>query len=253
MSAGLRALPAIAIAVLSLIGTGAYADTVTTVEIDGSYTISYSLPAGNAPKLTDKLGKTKHGVRTFTEYLTLDGDATTSVDFFTASPASTCGQDCASDAEGTVRKPKTYLTASGTITVNFDFSNVTVLSGNTSETGLYQAKYGGTPLTPCALASGAGDTDCITWDKSNDPLAINIADGDKNYTLDIILADAEDWAITPKISFQLSTTPAANAPPPETPIPATLTLFAGGVGRLGLFCMRRKKRPSLWDVQRTSL
>jgi len=250
MTAGLRALPVVAAAVFSVIGTGANA---TTVEIDGSYTISYTRLAGNRPSLTDKLGQTKHGVRTFTEKLTLDADdPTTSVNFFTASPASTCGPGCDAVFEPVVKRRITtytpYYVASGTITVDFNFSNVTVLSGDTSETGLYQAKYGGLPLSPCALASGAGDTDCITWDKGNDPLAIKFTDG---YTLDIILSDAEDWAITPKISFQLTTTPVAN-PPPETPIPATLTLFASGFGLLGLLCMRRKKRPTLWDVQRTS-
>jgi len=253
MTASLRGLLAFAATVFLVAGQDAYA---TTVEIDGSYTLSYHATAGNAPTLSDKLGKTVKGVRTFTEKLTLDAnDPTTAVNFFTASPTSSCGSTCTPDVEGTYNSRthtwsyRTYYTASGTITVNFAFTNVTVLSGDTSETGLYQAKYGGTPLTPCALASGAGDTDCITWDKSNDPLVLNLSDG---YTLSIILGDAEDWAITPKISFQLTTTPVHN-PPPETPIPATLTLFASGFGLLSLFAMRRKKRPSLWDVQRTSL
>jgi hypothetical protein len=254
MSAGLRALPVVAAAVFLLIGASASA---TTVVIDGSYTLSYVSSAGNAPKLTDKLGKNKSGLRTFSESLTLDGDATTPVNFFTAGPTATCGTNCVSDIEVTHNArgkeiDTTYYTASGIITVDFAFSNLVVLTGDTSETGLYQAKYGGLPLSPCALASGPGKTDCITWDEGNDPLAISLTDGTHDYTLDIILSDAEDWAITPKISFQLLTTPVANPPPPEAPIPATLTLFASGIGLLGLLCMRRKKRPSLWDVQRTS-
>src|SRR5665213_123973 len=189
MTVGLRALSAAAAAFL-LTGTGAYA---TTVEIDGSYTLSYVSSAGNAPKLTDKLGKNKNGLRVFTEDLVVGDPATTAVNFFTAGPSAACGNTCVLDLEVTHNSrgkeiDSTYKTASGIITVAFAFSNVTVLSGDTSETGLYQAKYGGLPLSPCAIASGSGKTDCITWTAGNDPLAINFTNG---YTLDITLNDAE--------------------------------------------------------------
>ena len=61
---------------------------------------------------------------------------------------------------------------------------------------------------------------------------VNFTNGD---SLKITFYDAEDWAITPRISFQLTD-------PGTTPLPGALPLFVSGSGLLGLIGLRRKKQ-----------
>jgi hypothetical protein len=210
-----------------------------TVTITGSYTVSYTPIHGNNPTIADDLGSWVSGVRTFTETLTFGAAPTTGVNFITVTPSGSCGSGCVNN------------TASGTLTVNFAFSNITVLSGSTtSDTALYQAKYSGSALSPCALNSGSGQTDCVTWSGhaasqagGHDTLAINFQQGSTTGILDIILNDAEDWAITPKIQFQALTCGAGIQCGNQgtTPIPGALPLFASGLGG-GLLWLRRKRK-----------
>ena len=226
----LKILAAAIVACLMMMGA-AYATTVT---VNGYYTVSYSASAGNGPSITDNLGSYSSGHQNFSETLTLGGAATSPVNFFTASPASYCGY-----CWGTLGNE----TASGTITANFYFTNVTVQSGSTSANALYQAKYGGTELG-CS-DSGSGSTDCVDWGVTTPPssygaynttLAINLTNGD---LLDITLLSAEDWSITPQITFQLSV---PNGDLGQTPLPGALPLFASGLGALGLLGWRRKRK-----------
>jgi hypothetical protein len=112
---------------------------------------------------------------------------------------------------------------------------VTSPTQDLTETALFQAKYGGLPLSPCALASGSGGTDCVTWTVGNpngtDPLAIKFTDGE---TLTINFKDAEDWNITPQVEFTLTGS--------QTPLPGALPLFVSGSGLLGFLGWRRQKR-----------
>ena len=222
----------------------------TTVTIDGYYTVSYMPLHGNSPTFTYDLKHTSS--KPFVEKLILDAtNPTTAVPFFAINPSGSCGSTCVKGPnEGTANHHLYYYTASGIVTVQFDFKGLTVLSGSTSDTGLYQAKYGGLKL-PCATNSSNGDTDCINWTTTINgvvnPLVVNFSNGD---TLDIFLSNAEDWSITPKISFQLFTTPSCSgpegcAPPPGTPLPGTLPLFASGAGLLGFLGLRRKKKREL--------
>ena len=223
----------------------------TTITVDGSYTVSYTPIAGNSPTISYNLSHTN-----FVETLTIGAAPTTPVNFFTINPASSCGSTCVKGPnEGTVSHPLYYYTASGTYTVNFNFSNITILTGSTlSDTGLYQAKYGGAPLTPCALNSGSGDSDCLTWSHhaasqsgGSDTLAVNFTQGSVTGVLDIFLGDAEDWSIKPTISFEASTCGngiICGKQGGDTPLPAALPMFAGGLGIVGLLARRRKRKAS---------
>jgi hypothetical protein len=218
-------------------------ENANAVTIHGSYTVSYTPIAGNSPTFTYS-GALSH--TSFTINPTLNGAATAQQNFFVINPTSSCGSNCIKGPnEGTTSHPKYYYTQEGTVSVTFSFSGLTVLSGSyLTETGLYQAKYGGAALSPCALPSGSGDTDCITWKTTaqggHDPLIVNFSNGT---TLAISLYDAEDWAITPKVSFKLYTTP-VNAPPPAVPVPGAIWLFgsvlAGGTG-FGHWRNKRKR------------
>ncbi len=243
-SACAAGLAAVFVSLFSAAGTA----HATTITITGSYTVSYTPIAGNSPSITDRLGTWVSGVRDFTETLTIGGPATTPVNFITVTPAGSCGSTCVKGPnEGTTSHPLFYYTASGTVGVAFSFSNITVLGGSTlTDTGLYQAKYGGSPLSPCALASGSGDSDCVTWSHhsasstgGHDTLAVNFQQGSILGTLDIILNDAEDWAITPTISFQALASGGGNQ---TTPLPGALPLFGGVLGGGLFFSKWRRKR-----------
>lgn len=205
------------------------AGAANATTITGTYTVGISNAHGNTPSITDNLPAS------FSINPTMNGPATAQQSFFTVTPANSCGSGCASQFEGSPYWTNEY-TASATLTVTFTFTNMTPVAGSDlTETALYQAKYGGAALS-CATASGPGQTDCVTWTISNpngtDPLVINFTNGDQ---LAINFFDAEDWAITPKISFQLTD-------PGATPLPGALPLFVSGSGLLGLLGWRRQKR-----------
>ena len=206
----MQSLLAAVTAVILVSGGASYAATVT---VDGSYTVSYAKTDGNGPAISDDLS------HPFAESLTV-GTSTTAANFFTATPNGSCGYGCVNN------------TASGIVTVTFSFSNLTVASGSLSETGTYDAKYSGSDLA-CSGKSGSGQTDCIDWGNTNTASGkitdvITFTNGD---VLDITLNNAEDWSITPMINFEIS----------QTPLPATLPLFAGGLGFVGYLAKRRKK------------
>jgi hypothetical protein len=168
-----KLLAAAATVLLTSAGT-AYATTVT---VTGSYTIGYTPIHGNGPTITKLLSDP------FTLTLTIDVP-TPHYNFFTANPASTCGSGCVN------------FTASGTITVSFNFTQPAGQTKTFTETALYQAKYSG-PALSCTT-SPPGQTDCITWDPSNDPMVVNFPN---HFVLYVTFYNAQDWAITPQISF----------------------------------------------------
>jgi hypothetical protein len=186
-----------------------YAATVTVGE---SYTITETGFTGNKPGITDDL----HNNLTLTP-----NTWSTSTNFFTAAPA---GQSGLRGIDPTVM---------GTINVTLTFTEAGGVTGSLTESGIFEAKYGGSPLAGCTN-SGSGNTDCIVWTgASNTPtgsviLAATLSNGN---IVDVDFYNAQDWDITPKISFDLD----------PTPLPATLPLFAGGLGILGLITQRRKR------------
>jgi hypothetical protein len=188
----------------------AHAATVTVGE---SYTITETGFTGNQPSISDKLNGN----------LTLTNNTwSTATSFFTASPANSSG------LRG--RDP----TVTGTLNVTLNFTEAGGITGSVTESALYEAKYGGSALSGCTNSSGP-DTDCIVWNgASNTPngsviLAATMSNGS---IIDVDFYNAQDWAITPTISFDLR----------ATPLPATLPLFVSGLGILGLIAQRRKRK-----------
>jgi hypothetical protein len=217
MSGSQKLLAVTAASLLMSVGA-ASAATIT-----GYYSVSDTMTYGNAPTITDDLGTFTSGhqsISTTLQALTVNVPSN-EVNFITTSPAGSCGSNCISN------------TAMGTLTVTFNVTDAAGHTATATQTGTYEAKYSGTYLG-CSGKSGSGQSDCVDWTGSNGTStgsvtdALNFGDGT---ILDITLYNAEDWAITPKISFDLD----------PTPLPATLPLFAGGLGFVG-FLTRRKKR-----------
>jgi hypothetical protein len=199
----------------------AYANTVTD-----TYTITESgFGTGSGyydPSITDDLGMGS------SHPLNLTGSST---NFFVASPSGSCGKESSCSGPN--------YTQSGTLDVTMDFteynsSNVIIGTGSLTETGTYTAKYSGTDLG-CSGKSGSGQTDCIDWTGAatgvGGSVKLPVAIG--SVLLDVTFYNAQDWAITPKISFT-ETSP--------VPLPATFPLFASGLGALGLLGWRRKRK-----------
>jgi hypothetical protein len=201
----------VAAATALLVSTGvACANTIT---VNGSYTVTYTPSVGNGPSIS--YGLNHNG---FTENLTL-GVASPQMNFFTATPNGSCGTGCGANNN----------TASGTLTVTFSFTQPSGATGNLTETGIYQAKYSGSPLS-CTTSPGP-QTDCINWSGANDPIVVHFSNGD---TLDVTLYNAQDWAITPKISFDMVNVP---GPIAGAGLPGLIAACGGLLG----WSRRRKK------------
>lgn len=209
--------------------------SAATVAVQGTYTVSYKSAHGYSPTFSEPnvadgyadVGTFNNNAGAFTLNLN-PGTSSPTYDFFTINPHNnSCGNDCPYSNGGHI--------ASGTVTVTFAFTEPSGATGTLTETGLYQAKYGGAPLS--CTSSPAGDTDCINWSDTNDPIDVTFSNGDK---LQITLNDAQDWDITPTLSFLLTTS--SSNPPPTTPLPGALPLFASGSAVLGLLGWRRKRK-----------
>jgi len=182
-----------------------------TISITGDYSFTFSAISGNQPGITNDLPN----------HTTIP--LTGATDFFTASPAGTSG----TGGTGSI--------ASEQINLTYNFNDGKGGTGTLMTSALYQAKYGGPELS-CS-DSGTGNTDCVDW--SGAPAtptgsvtdAVTFTDGT---VLDVTLYNAEDWNITPQISFTVGST---NHQVPE---PASLLLFATSV--LGLGAIRRSRR-----------
>jgi hypothetical protein len=217
-------IQAVLTAVVSMVLMSAGAAYATTATVNGSYTVTYTATHGNGPSSIPKDLATP-----FSENLTV-GTPTSPTNFFTVDPNGSCGSGCVNN------------TASGTLSVVFSFSNLTVATGSIpslTEAATYEAKYGGSELG-CSN-SGTGDTDCVLWGSTTSGYTgttsitdvIDFTNGD---VLDITLYNAQDWDITPQISFDLIDGPTA------TPLPPALALFSGGLGMMGMLGWRRKRK-----------
>ena len=97
-------------AVVTMVLMSAGAAHATTATVDGSYTVSYTATHGNGPTSTPK-----DLASPFSETLTV-GTPTSAANFFTVDPNNSCGSGCVNN------------TASGTLSIVFSFSNLTVSS-----------------------------------------------------------------------------------------------------------------------------
>ena len=223
----------VAIVLLTLISTGTA--NATTVTITGSFTITESGFTGNLPGIqtpsTSKLSNISSGPNftgNFSNTLTVGTVYTWN--FFTAAPTATCGAGCATDTEGTHH----YPTDVGTLNVAFNFTAPGV-AGPITDYAIYQAKYGGLPLS--CTSSPSGNTDCINWHVHN--LEVDFSVGNLTDVLLITLTDFQDWNMTPTISLEVLQRTGGNQN--GTPLPAALPLFASGTGVLGFLGWRRRR------------
>ncbi|HTU55980.1 MAG TPA: PEP-CTERM sorting domain-containing protein [Acetobacteraceae bacterium] len=198
----------VAMAATLLVGTvAAHADTI---DVTGSYKLSYQATDGTGPGLNPNSGS-------LDETLTV-GTATKATDFFTASPAGSSGL-C------TTNRGKTTCTdndtVSGTITAKFTI-NTPDGTQTISDTGSYLADY-------------SPKSDSIDW--TTETLVLDYS---SLLDLDIILGNASDWDISPTISFELVDAPPTT--PTDAPEPGSLALLGTAlVGFLGFTRYRRAR------------
>lgn len=198
----------VAVAATLLVGTvAAHADVI---DVTGSYRLSYQATDGNGPGLRPRSGS-------LSKMLTV-GTASKATDFFTASPAGSSGL-CTTKYRKTTCADND--TASGAITA--DFSVATPDGTQTiSDTATYTADYG-------------NDTDSVDWTTGTLVLAYS-----STLDLDIILDNASDWDISPKISLELVDAPPST--PTDAPEPGSLVILGTAfVGFLGLTRFRRAR------------
>ncbi len=210
-----------AAAVVFLTSAGAAsATTLLTVDgytVDGTITVTTQSFTGNAPSIVNVLN-ISNGLPTGVQ------------NFFTADPTGS---------------------GSGTIKVVFSFTekngSTTVSTGSLTQYGTFQASTSG----PIACSTSTGESDCIYWaGNGSSPTADGShynTSGEQNNqstiasvtdlvtllngnTFDVNFFDAQDWDITPGVSFT------------NSPLPAALPLFAGGLGVLGFAGSWRRKR-----------
>lgn len=168
------------------------------------------------------------------------GTPTSAMNFFTASPRSTCfGSGCSNHIE--------------TDLLTVTFSNLSILGVTIptfTQTATFTAKYTGSELS-CAVGDGrsptSGETDCVVWTGASNTFDGSItlfkALGALNpalagQSLEIFLYNATDWNITPKIAFELVSNQV------QVPEPATFGLMGAGLAALALL-RRRSKAPQL--------
>jgi len=201
----------------------ASATTLLTVDgytVDGTITVTTQSFTGNAPSIVNVLN-ISNGLPTGVE------------NFFTADPTGS---------------------GSGTIKVVFSFTekngSTVVSTGSLTQYGTFQASTSG----PIACSTSTGESDCIYWKGTSLTQTSPTADGShyntsgernnqstiasvtdlvtllNGNTFDVSFFDAQDWDITPGVSFD------------PAPLPAALPLFAGGLGVLGFVGSWRRRR-----------
>jgi hypothetical protein len=195
----------------------------TTFSITDSYTFSESYSTSHGgPSITNDLGSS---------ISVTEGTPTSFTNLATFAPQGTCsGGGCSG---GTETDP--FTVTFGT----FNFGGGVTAAGF-SESGKFEAKYGGTEIGCAAGDSGSGgggDTDCVLWGTTtafNGSVSFSelMTNG---LTLTVTFDNASDWNISPQVSFSVTDAPAA----PEL---STWGMMLAGFGLLGFAAMRKSKR-----------
>lgn len=242
------------IAAAALLGGGVAAANATTVTTTTTFTLDdsgFTAPytpvmnhKGNPPKITDDLKSS---------YTITNTPITESL--FTAAPNSSSGLTCANPGkaacdvvEGTIDLTldlKVVETVKTTTTANNGHKS-TVTTTTTLGTdvlnaiGTFYANYDGTYSgNPCT--DPGTETDCVMWSNATNGVLTDYFKLSNGQYLEVILADAQDWDIMPKISFELANVGGGNQGS-ATPLPPALPLFIAGLGVLGLAGRRWRPR-----------
>ena len=228
-SAGLLRMLAATVAVcLTSVG----AANASTLTVNGNYSLTASNVVGNAPTIGYQLNHSS-----FSEILNL-GQLASPLSFFSTSPAGSCGTGCTNGG----------TTASENITLNMHFTEAgSGATGSLSVTGTYVAKYSGSSLACATGSQGLSQTDCFYWytgawtsTNPNDASVVDAVALSNGDILNVTLYSAEDWTIYPKIGFNMPVSDTGHQG--TTPLPAAFPLFASGLGVMGFFAKRRKRK-----------
>jgi hypothetical protein len=195
----------------------------TPIDLKICYTLTTSGLSGNAPSIANDFGSGDCQSITWATLGTKGPD-----NLFTASPAGSSPGNKASE------------NLSVTFTVSdLDSGLPPTTNIDAIATGTYTANYT-FPTLACAASdpsSQNGQSDCILWSTTNNPMQFTLTGVDAGTFLDITLNNAVDWNITPTVTFNLTKTPLGKTPP--LPEPGTLALL--GVGLAGFAASRRRK------------
>jgi hypothetical protein len=224
-------------ALLALTG----AASATTVNVQGTYTITTSPIVGHAPTIKDDLSSN------FNINVPLNGGSI-SPNFLEFDPSGSSGISNSGNCYGFCNNSHNDIAAEN-ITVKFTFTAPAGDSITDTVTGIFYANYAGklngtegidSVLGSTAISCGdsGSPADCIVWNTTGNPFTAAFSNGD---LLSVDLNNAHDWDITNTVTFSM-THVNLTQPVPE---PSTWAMMVLGFAGIGFMASRRKSKPAL--------